>query len=336
MRALRSDLVTVAAVVALVVAALFVIPLVTDSFWLSAFTDAVVFAIPVAGVGFLYSRLGIVSLAQVALMGVGGWVALRVGLTVDLPFEVVALLAGVITCVVGVLVGLPALRLSRLHYALISLMAAGAAQVLFSAKEFPNGGPGFFGRTSYTTAPETMPRPGIAVSETSYFRYVLVAASLMFLLIWLHLRVSPGRAWATLRASAPAAQSVGINVARYRLWGIALAGFTTGVSGTLLAGHAGALSSPQFRASDSIVLFAVALLAGAYTLFGAVLGGAFSQLVPALFDQYGVSGHLPLLLFGIGLVMTLGAAPRGVAGQVADVVRTTRRALRPASGAADA
>ncbi len=87
------------------------------------------------------------------------------------------LLAGFITGVIGALVGLPALRLSGLYLALITLMAAGAITVILKSAQFPNGGGGFFGNTTAGGATVSLlPRPGIATGDTAYYRYCAIVA----------------------------------------------------------------------------------------------------------------------------------------------------------------
>src|SRR5206468_1139155 len=79
--------------------------------------------------------------------------------------------------------------------------------------------------------------------------------------LW-HVRARPGRAWAAIRQSEPAALAAGVNITLYKLWAFALASFLTGVAGGLLAAHVGKLYTYQFNTSDSILLLAVVLMGG--------------------------------------------------------------------------
>ncbi|MGZ3551066.1 MAG: hypothetical protein ACXWNK_03110, partial [Vulcanimicrobiaceae bacterium] len=103
------------------------------------------------------------------------------------------LVTGAITCAIGVLVGLPALRLSGLYLALTTLMFAGAANIILTAVNFPNGGHGFTGHTSAVDLSGLQPvgRPGIAGGDTAYYRYTIVVCALMFLLIAAHFATKP-------------------------------------------------------------------------------------------------------------------------------------------------
>jgi ABC-type branched-subunit amino acid transport system permease subunit len=313
-----------ALIVAVAAALAFLVPELTDSYWLSACTSAAIYTIPVAACGLLYGRLGMISLAQIAFFGVGTWVALRLNFAGSLPFLVVAAVAGAVTAAIALLITLPAFRLSKLHFGLITLMAAGGAEVFFTANGFPNGGEGFLGIQDSLAVPEVMRRPEIATTDPAYFRYVIAAVLLLGLLVWAHERSKPGRSWAIMHESAAAAQSVGIDVRVYTSWAVVLTSFITGVGGALYAAQVGSAAAEGFDASASVVLFAVALMAGAFSLGGAVIGGALIQLVPALIVSLGGNGNLGLVLFGVGLVLTLISAPRGVAGQLADLGRALR------------
>ncbi|MGH3141943.1 MAG: branched-chain amino acid ABC transporter permease, partial [Gaiellales bacterium] len=84
----------------------------------------------------------------------------------------------------------------------------------------------------------------------------------------------------------------------------------------LLAGSAGALSPQAFPTQDSIVLLAVILMGGIYSLWGAVVAGLLVRLLPALLEDWGVSNYVALLLFGIGVLQVLATAPGGLVDQV--------------------
>ena len=151
------------------------------------------------------------------------------------------MIAAVGTGVIGVLVGLPALRLSGLNLAIVTLMLAGAFEVIFNVTGFPNGGDGFLGRTPGGVLQQPLARPALGDTDPDYFRYVVVVAAIMFIIIALHLSNRPGRAWAAMRQSEAGALAAGIGTVTYRLWALAVVSATTGVAGGLLAGNAGLL-----------------------------------------------------------------------------------------------
>jgi branched-chain amino acid transport system permease protein len=327
----RGTLVRAGVVVALLAVLLFVLPAFTGADWITTFTSVAIYSVAALGFGVLYGRVGMISLGQVALLTVGCWVGARLAYATSLPFPLLLLLAGGVTCAIGVLVGLPALRLSGLYLALITLMFAGASTIVLAVTDFPNGGPGFKGRAgtgALTTSTPPVRRPSWATADVAYYRYTVIVCAILFLLALLHVAGKPGRAWASIRESEPAALAAGVNITLYKLWAFALASFITGVAGCLLAAQVGVPRAITFQTQDSLTLAAATLIGGIYSLWGAILAGIFQQLVPFLFQaQWGLNSNLVLILFGVGLLQVLLTAPGGLAQQLPkDLARLYRLA----------
>lgn len=296
-----------------------VLPAVAGSFLMSVFTSAACFTMAAAGVAFMYARLGMVSLTQVGLMGIGGWVALRLNYLFDFPFEINLVLAALATMVFGWLLALPALRMRGLYLALVTLMAAGGLEILFSTFQFPNGGIGFWGVKIGSSDP--FRGPVLAQTPEAFLRYVIVMTTLGFLFIEAHRRTAPGRAWALIRRSEAAAMAAGVNVTLYKTWAFGIAGLLAGASGALLAASLGLLDDGTFRSSESIMLFALAVVGGARFWLGPVIAAVLYRVLPALLSSWGVNANLAYVIFGAGLLHALITAPNGIAGQIFDAAR---------------
>jgi len=307
-----------------------VLPSLASSYWLSVFTSMGCFLLAIAGVAFMYARLGMVSLTQVGLMGVGGWIALRLNHAFDFPFEVNLALAATATMIFGWILALPALRMRGLYLALVTLMAAGGLEIIFATFQFPNGGAGFWGVQTGSGA--AFRRPWIAQSPQAYLRYVIACALLGFLCIELHRRLQPGRAWALIRRSEAAAMAAGVNVTLYKTWAFGIAGLLGGAAGALLAGSLGLLDDGTFRASESVMIFALAVVGGAHSWQGALVAAVLYKVLPALLNIWGVDANLAFVIFGAGLLHAVITAPQGIAGQVLEGLGR----LSPKRGAKDA
>ena len=312
------------------------LPSLVGADWLTTFASVSIYSIVAASFGILYGRVGMISLGQVALLTIGCWAGARFAYGTSLPFPIVLLLAGGVTMVVGVLVGLPSLRLSGLYLALITLMFAGATTVVLSVIDFPNGGGGFKGRFpagALTTETPPVRRPSMAQGDTAFYRYIVVVTAIMFLLALIHVSTKPGRAWASIRESEPAALAAGVNITLYKMWAFALASFMAGIAGCLLAGQVGTPRAITFQTQDSLTLAATALIGGIFSLWGAIVAGIFNQLLPFLFQaQWGVNPNFLLILFGAGLMQVLLTAPGGLANQfpkdMANLARLIARGVR--------
>jgi branched-chain amino acid transport system permease protein len=315
----RGVVVRAALALGLLAIAIFVLPHTAGADWITTFTSVAIYSVVALGFGILYGRVGMISLGQVALLTIGCWIGTRIAYATSLPFPVVLLLAGGITCVIGVLVGLPALRLSGLYLALVTLMFAGATTIVLSVTDFPSGNKGFLGKAStgaLTTSTPPVRRPSWAVADVAYYRYTVIVCAILFLLALVHVSTKPGRAWATIRESEPAAIAAGVNITLYKLWAFALASFVTGVAGFLLAAQVGVPRAITFQTQDSLTLAATALIGGIFSIWGAILAGIFNQLLPFLFQaQWGLNPNFLLIIFGAGLLQVLLTAPGGLVDQ---------------------
>jgi branched-chain amino acid transport system permease protein len=317
-----------AVIVALLLFVLFGIPSLFSLYYVDASIQVAIYAIVALGLGVLVGRVGLFSLGQAAVLALGAWVAARLLFATALPYPLVLILAGLITMVLGTLVGLPALRMRGLYLALITLMLAGAITVVLASTNFPNGGHGFLGYNGSNVHIPSIRRPSIASSDPAFFRYSVVVAILMFLLVLAHLRGRPGRAWAAIRQSEAAALAAGINTTRYKLWAFALAAFVTGVAGGLLAGADRFLYSIDFQTQDSITLLAVVLMGGAFSMWGAIVAAVLMQFLPALLNSWSVSPDWLDILFGIGVLQVLTTAPAGIVDQMPKDVKRLARFVR--------
>ncbi|MGP8120691.1 MAG: branched-chain amino acid ABC transporter permease [Xanthobacteraceae bacterium] len=314
------------AIPVLLIGAAAIAAVLANGYWIATLTSAVAIGLAASGVGLLYGQLGLVSLCQYSLLGVGGWVALRLSFAFHLPFELNLLAAGIVSSTVGVVWGLPALRLRGLYLALVTLMLAGGFQVVINAWGFPDGGTGFLGRADATQR-IMMARPAAALSNDAYFLYSAIVVALGLMAVELHRRTRPGRAWALIRAGETTALAAGVNLLLYKTWAFALAGFLAGVAGALLAGAVGQLDGRAFPASESLSLFALTVVGGVYNWVGAVITGLLLRAVPSLLTDYGVDGNVAMMFFGAALLHALITAPTGIAGQIGALVARIERLL---------
>jgi branched-chain amino acid transport system permease protein len=166
-------------------------------------------------------------------------------------------------------------------------MAAGAITVVLRIAQFPNGR-----RASSATRPPAARRracpdrrspPGTPRTTATASPWPRSCSCWR----WWHVRGKPGRAWAALRQSQATAVAAGVNVTLYRLWAFALASFMAGVAGALLAAAAGGVNINQFPVQNSILLLAVVLMGGVYSLGGAVVAALLLRLSACAAGQLG-------------------------------------------------
>jgi branched-chain amino acid transport system permease protein len=323
----RRSVIRAVVIIAGVLLAVFALPPLMNGYYTDTMTQVAIYSIVTLGLGLLVGRVGLYSLGQVAVLTIGAWAGARLLFATSQPYLLVLLEAGLATMVIGTLITLPALRLRGLYLAMITLMLAGAVTVVLATINFPNGGGGFSGYNgSFLHIPQIR-RPSLAGTDPAYYRYCVIIAIVMFLLVFVHLRSRPGRAWAAIRQSEPAALAAGINTTFYKLWALALGSFVTGVAGALLAGADRELFSIDFPIQNSIELLAVVLMGGAFSLWGAVVAAFLLEFLPALLQDWGVANDWLIIIFGVGVLQVLATAPRGLADQFPKDMRRLGRLI---------
>jgi branched-chain amino acid transport system permease protein len=339
----RPALIRASVIVVLLLLALFALPPIMSLYYTDTMTQVAIYSIVTLGLGLLVGRVGLYSLGQYAVLAIGAWAGARLLFGTGQPYILVLIEAGLVTMIIGSLITLPALRMRGLYLALITLMLAGGVTVILASLNFPNGGHGFSGYDGSQLHTPHIRRPSFAGSDPAYYRFSVIVAIVMFLIVFVHLRSRPGRAWAAIRQSEPAALSAGINTTFYKLWAMALAAFVTGVAGALLAGADGLLYSIDFPVQGNILLLAVVLVGGAFSLAGAVVAAFLQAFVPALLQLWGVPPDWLTIIFGIGVMQVLATAPGGLAQQFPKdmanlgklIWKLVRRPAAPAAASVD-
>ena len=286
-------------------------------------TGAIITSVIARSVGFLFADTRMVSLCQVSLAGVGGWTVGWLTLNSGVPVEAALLLGGLAAVPVGVVVGLPALRLRGVDLAVVTLGFAAAIQVAM----FNNGFPG--ARTNFA-----VPRPGFAASEVRFLWFTLVVAVLIELGLRLVRRRTAGSTWALVGQSERATAAAGHSVVVTKLTAFAASAFVAGIAGGLLAIQIGRLAARQLEPFDSLVMFALTVMAGSTSALGAVLAGVLSSWMPEVLRVLGWSQDIGPMIFAVGAAQVLSRGGGGIAGQwVALAARFSRRGgKRPRAG----
>ena len=303
------------------VVALVALIVVNDSWRLTLITT-VISAILCLSIVVLTGFLGQVSLAQLAFAGVAGFSLSKLSHGAGIPFPLSPLLAILVAGILGVVVGLPAMRIRGVNLALVTIAGAVAVtDLLFKNPAFTGGfqgspipDPKIFGINFAIAAPGNYPRLVFSVMA-------LVVLTVVALFVnWLRLSAY-GRRMLAVRANERAAAAVGINVSRVKLSGFAVSSVIAGIGGVLLAYSqpGGNLSADAYSVLASIGLFAIAYLGGIGTVSGAVVGGVLSTgglLFFGMAELFSGFQSYQALIGGLGLIVTAVLNPDGVAGGI--------------------
>jgi branched-chain amino acid transport system permease protein len=292
-----------------------IIPLVMGEFYVGELGGVYIFAIAGVGLMLLVGYTGLISLGHAAFLGIGAYVN-SVLLAQGVPFLITLPVAGVFTAVCGAAIGRPTLRMSGLYLAIATLAFGGIVGTVFQKWNAVTGGfDGFAVPTPYVF--------GISVESANGVYYVSFAVLLFVLWLSVNLLRSPiGRAMVAIRDSEVSAQSMGINLAKYKTLAFAISAGITGLAGALFAHYVRFLAPDAFDILLSVQFVTIVFVGGLGSLRGAILGALFVRLLPQFIAivrddlPFGI-GRLPGLepsLFGLVLVLVILFQPDGING----------------------
>ena len=222
---------------------------------------------------------GLVSLGHAAFLGVGAYAHVFFTQTLGLPWLAAVALAAALTAAAGVLVGLPALRMTGVYLTIATLAFALIIQEVFARWEHVTGG--LKGRAVDKPVVFGVPLGG---DVAFYFLCLAVLAGAVWLTANL-LRSPTGRAWVAIRDSEIAAQSMGVNLALYKTMAFGYSAALMGVAGALFAHKIGFLAPDIFSVLLSIQLLLMVVVGGLGSLHGALFGAVFVALLPVAISQ---------------------------------------------------
>lgn len=222
---------------------------------------------------------GLVSLGHAAFLGIGAYAHVYFAQDLGLPWIVAVGLAALLTAAVGILVGLPALRMTGVYLTIATLAFALIIQEVFARWDRVTGG--LKGKPVDRAVVFGVP---FGRDEAWYF------LCLAFLIggLWLTanlLRSPTGRAWVAIRDSEIAAQSMGVNLAVYKTMAFAYSAGLMGVAGALFAHKVGFLAPDIFSVLLSIQFLLMVVVGGLGSLHGAVFGAVFVAMLPVAISQ---------------------------------------------------
>ena len=313
-------------IILFVALAVFVVPLVINDYWeKSVLVPVMVWALAALGLNILTGYCGQVSLGTGGFMAVGAYASYKLTtLFPDLNIVVVILLSGGMTALVGILFGLPSLRIKGFYLAVATLASQFFLVWLF------NKVPWFYNYSAsgQITAPERL-LFGVPVSGPNAPPWATYLLCLGFVLVLSVVaknltRGRIGRAWMAIRDMDVAAEIIGIKPLVTKLSAFAISSFYVGVSGALFfMVYLGAVEPTEaFGIDKSFLVLFMIIIGGLGSILGSFIGAAFIVLMPVLLKNIMVGGlgwptdlvaHLIFMLIGGLIMFFLIVEPHGLA-----------------------
>ena len=308
------------------VVAAYLVPLFANEYWLQAvLIPFLILSLAAIGLNILTGYAGQLSLGTGGFMAVGGYMTYKITTAFpDLNVLIAVLLAGLLAAMVGLVFGIPSLRIKGFYLAVATLAAQFFILWLFNKVGwFVNYSPS----GTITAPPRTL--LGIMVTgpeATAPVRYLVVLTFLAFFALAAKnlVRGRIGRSWMAIRDMDIAAEIIGIRPFQTKLLAFAISSFYCGVAGGLYVfSYLGSAETEAFDINLSFSVLFMIIIGGLGSILGSFLGAAFITMVPIFLTNapplIGLSmpidlqKHIEVMLFGSLIVFFLIVEPRGIA-----------------------
>jgi branched-chain amino acid transport system permease protein len=300
----------------LLMVALLVAPWLVGDYWLTQLAFILIYSIAGLGLMVLAGFTGLASLGHAAFLGVGAYTQAFL-LGIGWPFLLSLSCAAALSAAVGVIVGLPALRVKGIYLAIATQAFGFIVEEVLARWESVTGG------NSGRNVPGVQIF-GFEIGSGEGFYYVCLAICVLCTLGVLNLmRSGTGRAFVAIRDSEISAQSMGIAIAQYKTLAFAISAALTGLAGALYAHKLRFISPDQFGALQSIELLLLVVVGGLGSIHGAFLGAIFLIAMPQLISlskdflpaAIGQASGLQGFVYGLVLVGIVLFEPMGMYGR---------------------
>jgi branched-chain amino acid transport system permease protein len=305
----------------LFLAALLVVPAFAGSFWLDVLIRILIAVVAATGLNILTGFTGQISLGNAAFLAVGAYATAFLAGRLGLPFPVVIPVAGIVTALVGMVFGVPSLRLKGLYLAVATLAAHFVIEFTITHWESMTGG------VNGISVPVAKLGPLVLDSDRRLY-YLALALTVGLLLFAKNLfRTKVGKAFVAIRDQDISAEVMGVHVFRYKLLSFGVSSFYVGVAGALLGYQARIISPENFPITLAIDYLGMIIIGGMGSILGSIFGAVFITLLPELLRLAigPLSASFPQLttlfaslrmgVFGLAIVLFLVFEPDGMAAR---------------------
>ena len=310
------------AVAAIAVFFFLVLPLAVHEYYLSIVNLVSIAVVGALGLNILVGYTGQISIGHGAFMSVGAYTAANFAVRLGCPFWIALPAGGLMAAFIGAIVGIPSLRIKGLYLAIATLAGQLIIEWTINHVTWISGG---------VSASIQVPRPSLfgtqLKTQMQLYLFLMFFVVLAIVATSNLIRSRVGRAFIAIRDQDIAAEIIGINIFRYKLWAFAISSFYAGVTGVLYTYYLGVANFEQFQINVSIDYLAMVIIGGLGSILGSIFGAIFVTLLPILtrwfledygplfFEQQVLQNAIPnlrLTLFGSLIIFFLVVEPEGL------------------------
>ena len=293
---------------------------------MSIATQVLIFAATALGLNIVVGLAGLLDLGYIAFLAAGAFTAATLSrsafATIDWhpPFIVVMLISGLISALLGLIIGSPTLRVSGDYLAIVTLAFGEIFRITMNNLDGSDGPDLTHGSNGIFAIPdlrllgfdfgETHMMLGVPIPRFANYYFLLLVLLGVVIVIVRNLNASRiGRGWVAIREDEKAAEAMGVNVFGLKLFAFAGGAFLAGVAGSVKAYVDTSVTPDQYVFLESAFLLAAVVLGGMGTIAGVLVGATLLKLAP---EKLRFVAEYRLLIFGMLLVIMMRFRPEGL------------------------
>ncbi len=308
----------------LIVALVLIFPLFADRYWLTLANTVGIAAIGAIGLNILVGFTGQISIGHGGFLAVGAYVSGLLAQKMGVPFWLSIPIACFATAGVGVIFGLPSVRLKGLYLAIATLAAQEI--IIWAIRHLDLVGIHEESLTiPYASLFGTRLTELTGQNNDVVFYWIILLCLIGTIVFTANLfRSRVGRAFVAIRDQDIAAQVIGVDLFRYKLMAFSVSSFFAGLAGALTAHYRGIVSWERFTIDVSILYLSMIIVGGLGSISGAIYGAAFIVLLPAILTDVGralndvipqIDSIMPFIkngAYGLAIILFLIFEPEGI------------------------
>jgi len=301
-----------------------------NAYWQSIFSITGVYVMLSLGLNIVAGFTGLLDLAYIAFFGIGGYTFAFLcsnHFGIHLPFLLALPVCALVAMISGFLLGLTSIRLKGDYLAIVTLAFAQIFKLLLLNLDAPvNITGGVNGIYAFDTAKIF----SFKISSPENYSTWIWACALFVFVISFRLKDSRiGRGWNAIREDELAANAIGINVTRMKLFSFATGAMIAGFAGGVFASFQGSVFPNNFDFQQLVIVYCMVIIGGLGNIYGVVAGAIVLSVLPEALREY---GGLRMMIYGAALVAIMALRPQGLFSGIPGFSKLMRRPDKDETG----
>ncbi len=301
-----------------------------NNYWQSVYSITGIYVMLALGLNIVAGFTGLLDLSYIAFFGIGGYSFAFLcsdHFGIHLPFLAALPLCALIAMAAGFLLGLTSIRLRGDYLAIVTLAFAQIFKLLLLNLDAPVN---ITGGVNGIYVFDVIKVFGIKVITPEHYSTLIWSCALLVFVVSFKLKDSRiGRGWNAIREDELAANCIGINTARMKLYAFATGAMIAGFGGAVFASFQDSVFPNNFDFQQLVVVYCMVIIGGLGNMYGVIAGAVVLSILPEVLREY---GGLRMMMYGAALVAIMALRPQGLFSALPGFSRVMRRPDKEETG----